>query len=79
MSTSTTCRASARWDFGAAAKCMTHYKCYLLDPQGRIRHVEAIDSNDDDGARERAASLLQEYPRLQAIELWDGGRRLTLA
>lgn len=56
---------------------MTRYKCYLLDPIGRIRHVEAIDSADDTGARERAEALLQQHPQLHSIELWDGERRIS--
>jgi hypothetical protein len=58
---------------------MTRYKCYLLDPLGRIRHVEAIESSDDTGARERAAELLLAHPLLQTIELFDGGRRIAAA
>jgi hypothetical protein len=55
---------------------MKRYKCYLLDPLGRIHHVEAIDSDDDNGARAGAATLLLSHPQLQSIELWDGERRV---
>jgi len=55
---------------------MTRYRCYLLDAFDRIRHVEAIDCDDDDQAHVRARALLGDHPELRAIELWDGARRV---
>ena len=55
---------------------MTRYRCYLLDAFGRIRHVEAIDCDDDDQARDRAITLLGGHPELHALELWDGARQI---
>jgi hypothetical protein len=57
---------------------MTRYRCYLLDPFGRIRHVEAIDCDDDDQARDRARALLGVHPELRAIQLWDGAREVPI-
>lgn len=58
---------------------MKSYKCYLLDPFGRICHVEPIECDDDSVARTRAAELLLTHPSLQTIELWDGERRVSPA
>lgn len=55
---------------------MTSYKCYLLDPFGRICHVAPLECDDDGGAHTRAAALLLTHPALQSIELWDGHRRV---
>jgi hypothetical protein len=55
---------------------MTRYRCYLLDTFGRIRHVEAIDCDDDDQARARSLVLLGGHPELHALELWDGARQI---
>ena len=55
---------------------MALYRCYLLDAHDRIRHVEAIDCNDDDGARDRAAELLRQHPALHSVALWDRERRV---
>jgi len=55
---------------------MTRYRCYLLDTFGRIRHVEAIDCDDDGQARDRALALLGLHPELRSLELWDGARQI---
>ncbi len=55
---------------------MTRYKCYLRDEHDRIRHVETIEIDGDDGARQRAAEVLLQHPTLRSIELWDGERRV---
>jgi hypothetical protein len=55
---------------------MARYRCYLLDAHDRIRHVEAIDCADDDGARDRAAVLLSQHPTLHSMALWDRERRV---
>jgi hypothetical protein len=58
---------------------MARYRCYLLDAQDRIRHVEAIDCCDDDRARDRAAELLSRHPALRSIALWESERRVPSA
>lgn len=56
---------------------MARYRCYLLDANDRIRHVEAIDCGDDDRARARATELLAQHPTLHSIALWDDERRVA--
>ena len=52
---------------------MTEYRCYCLAGDGHIRKATMIASDSDEGARVRAAELLDACYH-DAVEIWDGAR-----
>ena len=55
---------------------MAHYRCYFLGPDGRIKEVEDIHCGTDEEAIEIGRRLLTERADRDALELWNGARRV---
>lgn len=56
---------------------MPVYRCYLLNQLGTPVDVEVVDWPADDHAEQHAIALLHAHPRLRAIEVWDGERKIA--
>jgi hypothetical protein len=52
---------------------MTDYRCYCLAGDRHIHKATMIASDSDEGARARAAELLDACYH-HAVEIWDGAR-----
>ena len=55
---------------------MTHYRCYFLSGQDRIRDAEDIEAGSLEEAIGRAHAMLVERASHASIELWNGPVRL---
>jgi|HubBroStandDraft_6_1064221.scaffolds.fasta_scaffold255154_2 hypothetical protein len=55
---------------------MHTYRCYFLDHHERISADESIDADAPTDAIDRARAMLCARPHHQAVEVWQGARRL---
>jgi hypothetical protein len=57
---------------------MSHYYCYLLDGEGKVRAREVMESADDGDAVQKARKYLTAHPLIPAVEVWFAERRVGL-
>jgi len=57
---------------------MSHYYCYLLDSEGKVRAREVMEGADDGDAVEKARDYLAAHPLIPAVEVWFAERRVEL-
>ena len=56
---------------------MPSYRCYFLNLQSAVAHLEIVEADSDANALARAAALFQEKGAgFSAFELWERGRRI---
>ncbi len=55
---------------------MRSYRCYFLNPAGRIAAVEIVEADTDEDALIEAARRLNGQPHHRASEVWDCARRV---
>ena len=57
---------------------MSHYYCYLLDSEGKVRAREVMEGADDGDAVQKARKYLTAHPSIPAVEVWLAERRIEL-
>jgi hypothetical protein len=57
---------------------MSHYYCYLLDSEGKVRAREVMEGADDGDAVRKARRYLVAHPLIPAVEVWFAERRVKL-
>jgi hypothetical protein len=55
---------------------MTTYLCCFLDRNQGVGGAETIEADELSNAIDKALAMLQAWPHHQAVELWEGGRRV---
>jgi hypothetical protein len=55
---------------------MAMYRCYFLGADDRIRAAEDIEAGNRDEAVENARAMLRERTHHDAIELWEGEKKI---
>ena len=55
------------------------YRCFFLDEDDHIKAAEIIEANAVSEAIDKACAMLRERPQHQAVEIWEGARKLYRA
>jgi hypothetical protein len=56
---------------------MSVYLCYRLEGDGAVPAFDSVEAGDPAEALSWARGLLQRWPEWQAVEVWDGERRIS--
>lgn len=53
---------------------MSHYRCYIMDENDKVKAGTSIEADDDADALNLAAQNLRVDPSYPVIEVWQGNR-----
>ena len=56
---------------------MSVYLCYHLDRNGGVPAFDTVEAASSKEALSWAERLLQRWPEWEALEVWDGERRIS--